>query len=81
MSNESHWMSFALSKEADLDIALRKLSKLETFFEEIKEMTLKHDVISCINGNDYASVSPNKIGKALAKVREDWAVTDGKNSL
>jgi hypothetical protein len=81
MSNESYWMGIALSKEADLDIAYRKIEKLEHFFKEICELTVNHDVISCINGNDYASVSPRKIGEALIKVKEDWWSSNGKNKL
>lgn len=66
------WQYLAASTEAELDIARVKLGRLEMFYNEIKKLTLNHDVVISVDGNEYASVSPRKLGEALSKVNEEW---------
>lgn len=79
--SDYYWLNQACSTAAQLDLAYSKLDKFETFFEEIRKMTLNHDVIACTNGNRYASVNPKKLGVELAKIKEDWATPDDKATV
>jgi hypothetical protein len=66
------WMVISAEAEAKLDNALRELDKLKSFYDEVINLTVRHDVIESTNGNEYASVSPKNLAKALAAVDENW---------
>ena len=49
-----------------------ELRKLRAFYQEVRQLTVEHDVIK----NDevgIAVVFPNRLGSALAKVNAEWA--------
>lgn len=49
-----------------------ELRKLRAFYQEVRQLTVEHDVIE----NDevgIAVVFPNRLGSALAKVNAEWA--------
>ena len=46
---------------------LARARVLETFFKEVVELTVNHDVL-----NDHAVVYPSRLGEALAKVDPEW---------
>ena len=66
------WQYLAAKSEAELDIAQVKLGRLEILYNEVKQLTLNHDVVISVDGNEYASVSPRKLGDALSKVNTEW---------
>lgn len=66
------WLYKYSEAQAQLENAQSRLSKLETFYREMIEMTINHDAVNSIDGNQYASVSPSKIAEALAKVNSKW---------
>lgn len=66
------WLYKYSEVQAQLENAQSRLNKLETFYREIIELTVKHDAVNSIDGNQYASVSPSKISDALSKVNPTW---------
>lgn len=66
------WLYKYSETQANLENAQSRLNKLETFYNEIIEMTINHDVVRSTNGNEYASVSPKRISEALVKVNPKW---------
>jgi ribosomal protein L22 len=77
MSND-YWLGQATEAAAQLDLARVRTQELEEAIEEIKKMTLNHDLIRSTNGNVYASVSPKKLGDVLAKLDPEWVFTGKK---
>jgi hypothetical protein len=69
---DNYWLSEACNTQAKLDHAQTKIAQLEAFVNEIKSLTVTHDVIACTNGNRYASVSPKKIHDVIRKIEPDW---------
>jgi hypothetical protein len=70
------WLSQAAEAEAKLDNARIQLELYEKVLKEIARLTVDHDIIVSLNGNEYASVSPRKLGESLAVVKADWYVLD-----
>lgn len=66
------WQYLAAKSEAELDIAQTKLGRLEMFYDEVKKLTLNHDVVISVDGDEHACVSPRKLGDALSKVNAEW---------
>jgi hypothetical protein len=69
---ENYWMSEALSMQAKLDHARTRIEELEKFVTDVKELTLKHNIIACTNGNRYASVNPKKLDEVIQTVDKAW---------
>ena len=72
MSDDSYWINKALAHEADLDVTRNRMYRLETFYKAVANLTLNHDVIACIDGNEYASVAPSKLGPLLETIDPKW---------
>jgi len=68
----TYWLHKSLAHEADLDVTRTKLYRLEKFYQEVAQLTLKHDVIRAVDGNEYASVSPSKLGALLENIDAKW---------
>lgn len=68
----SYWLHKSLAHEADLDVTRGKLYQLEQFYREVARLTAQHDVIVSVDGNEYASVSPARLGALLEKIDRDW---------
>jgi len=71
MSND-YWLVQATETAGQLDTARLRIQELEEAIDEIKRLTLNHDLIRSTNGNVYASVSPKKLGDILVQLDPDW---------
>jgi len=68
----SYWIHKSLAHEADLDVTRNRLYKLETFYKAVAQLTLNHDVIRSIDGDEHASVAPSKLGPLLEEIDPKW---------
>jgi len=68
----TYWLHKSLAHEADLDVARNKLYRLEKFYQEVARLTLNHDVIRAVDGNEYASVAPSNLGPLLEEIDPKW---------
>jgi len=66
------WLYEASHLQGQLESARSELSVLQEFFREVSRLTLRHDVIASVDGNEYASVSPAKLGKLLEEIDPCW---------
>lgn len=66
------WMYEASNLQGQLESARSEISVLQEFYREVSKLTLRHDVIGCVDGNEYASVSPAKLGALLEKIDPQW---------
>lgn len=66
------WMYQASSAQAEVENLRARMERLEILYREVSDLCLNHDVVECSNGNVYASVSPRKLGDALARVDKEW---------
>lgn len=68
----SYWIHKSLAHEAELDVARNKMYKLERFYDAVVQLTLNHDVIRSVDGNEYASVAPSALGALLETIDPKW---------
>ena len=66
------WLNSALAREAELDIANRKLHELQKFFSAVCDLTSQHDTAYNEHGEEIASVSPRKLGELLETIDANW---------
>lgn len=68
----TYWLHKSLAHEAELDVTRTRLYKLEQFYQEVARLTMNHDVIRAVDGNEYASVSPSNLGALLEEIDPNW---------
>jgi hypothetical protein len=66
------WLVVSAETQAKLEDTQNELRKYKKFYQEVIRLTIDHDVIESINGNDYASISPRKMAEVLATIDENW---------
>lgn len=66
------WMYEATNLQAQLENARSEIDTLRKFYKSVAKLTLEHDVITSVNGNQYASVSPSKLGELLETIDLRW---------
>lgn len=66
------WLLQASNAQAEIDHLRLRLERLEKFYQEVQHLCLHHDVVHCVDGNAYASISPRKLNDVLSNVDENW---------
>jgi len=72
------WMVVASDTQARLEDLQTQHDRLRAFYDSVAALTLRHDVIECVDGNEYASVAPSRLGPLLETVDPEWYRKVGK---